>query len=163
MKTLLIILFVIQTLFINAQVINWNNFSEKTMNDVMIIEMSKQINSNRPFVRSSTGHGKIYKCIKKCNEKLSVDDISVKINERILSKYDTETIINENQVGNVGLLNAFNTNGIKTYQDIATKSITDWNNSVDVVVFLKWSNVINAVSYYNKKTNTVYVFFGFFK
>ena len=150
-------------MLINAQVIDWTNFNEKTMNDVLFNKMNDYTHLEflYPLIRTSVRQEKIYRCIKKNNEKFLMDDLDAKINEKILTKYDSKIIVRTNQVGCVGLFDSIACNNVKSYQDIASRCISDWCNSVEGVIFLKWSQVGEAVTYYNKKTETVYIFFAY--
>jgi hypothetical protein len=85
----------------------------------------------------------------------------VKINEKVLRRYDSKIISETNLIGSVGLLDSISSNDVITYQDIASRCITGWVNSVEGSIFIRWSQVGEAVTYYNKKTETVYLFFAF--
>jgi len=163
MRNLLVIWCLIPSMVIYAQVIDWSNFNELTMNDVMFTSMNDYTQREYfyPLIRSTVGQGKIYKCIMKNNEKLLLDDLDAKINEKVLWKYDSKIIRSTNQVGSVGLLDYIPCNDVKTYQDIASKCITGWANSVEGSIFMRWSQVGEAVTYYNKKTGTVYLLFAY--
>jgi hypothetical protein len=148
---------------IHAQVIDWSNFNERTMNEVMFNKMNDYTESAFYFslIRSTVGQERIYKCIMKNNEKLLLDDLDVEINEKILWKYDSKIISETNLIGNVGLIDSISCYDVKSYQDIASRCITGWVNSVEGSIFIRWSQVGEAVTYYNDKTETVYLFFAF--
>jgi hypothetical protein len=162
MKKLITILYLLPSMFINAQVIDWDNFNEKTMNEVMFSQMNDYTKSNGFYsiIRMSVGQQKIYRCIKKNNEKLPMDGLNARINVKVLRKYDSKIISRTNLVGNVGLLDSISGKNIKTYEDIAIRCITDWTNSENII-FTMWSQTGEAITFYNKKTGTVYLFFAF--
>lgn len=162
MKKLITILCLLPSMLINAQVIDWDNFNEKTMNDVMFNQMNDYTKSNGFYsiIRMSVGQQKIYRCIKKNNEKLWLDDLNTIINVKVLRKYDSKIISHTNLIGNVGLLDSVSFENVKTYEDIAIKCITDWTNSENII-FMMWSQTGEAITFYNKKTGTVYLFFAF--
>jgi hypothetical protein len=148
---------------IQSQVVDWSNFNERTMNDVIFNKMNDYTESALYYslIRSSVGQQKIYRYIKSNNAKLSLNNLDTKINEKILRKYDSKIISETNLIGNVGLLDSIPNDDVKTYEDIANKCITGWKNSVEGSIFIRWSQVGEAVTYYNKETETVYLFFAF--
>jgi hypothetical protein len=134
-------------MLINAQVIEWNNFNEKIMNDVMFNKMNEYISSEGGYSlsHSSQEHRRIYRCIKKNNEELFLDDLSAKINEII-------------SVSSVGILDSISCKGIKEYQKIASRCITDWTNTPsDAFFMVGWGKAVEVTSYYSKKSKTVYI------
>jgi hypothetical protein len=162
MKKLITILCLLPSMLIKAQVIDWDNFNEKTMNDVMFNQMNDYAKNNGTYstIRMSVGQQEIYRCIKKNNEKLPLDDLNTRINVKVLRKYDSKIISRTNLVGNVGLLDSISCKNIKTYEDIAYRGITNWTNSENII-FMRWSQIGEGITYYNKKTETVYLFFAF--
>ena len=163
MRSLLVMLCLIPSMVIHAQFIDRSNFNERTLNDVIFNKMNDYTESAFYYslIRSTVGQERIYKCIMRNNEKLLLDDLDAKINEKVLRKYDSKIISETNLIGNVGLIDSISCNDVKTYQDIASRCITDWTNSVEGLIFLKWSQVGEVVTYYNKKTETVYLLFAF--
>jgi hypothetical protein len=163
MKKLLIILSFFPSTLINAQVIDWNNFNERTMNDILFNKMNHYTESNAVYsiIRLSVGKQRIYKLIKKNNEKLLLEDLNAEIN-KVLRKYDSKIIKRTNQIRNVGIIDSVSCRDVKTYEDIASRCITDWvNTPTDAFYLVGWSIVGDAVTVYNKKTNTVYLVFTY--
>jgi hypothetical protein len=164
MKKLIIILCLLPVMVTNAQVIDWNNFNEKVMNDVLFNKMSDFTKSEGLYslISSSVGNQKIYRFIKKNNERLLLDNLDSEINCKVLRKYDAKTISRTNLVGNVGILDSISGTNVRTYQEIAGRCITDWMNSPsDAFFMIGWSQVGDATTCYNKTTKTVYLFFAF--
>lgn len=90
--------------------------------------------------------------MKRYNEKLTLDSLGTKINNEILTKFDTPTNMS------VGIFDRIPWQDIKTYQDIALMCITDWKNSPSDAFFMTgWGNEVEVISYYNKRTNSIYV------
>jgi hypothetical protein len=163
MKKLLFLLFLLPSMFINAQVIDCTNFNEKRMNDVMFTDMHNHIGVNQILLTATVKKSKIYNFIKKNNEKLSVDELNMKINEKILTKYDSKHYMVTNDVGSIGFLDSIPCENVMTCQEISKRVINNWANSVDGVVFNNWSKYIEIDTFYNKKTKTVYLFFAFLR
>lgn len=148
----------------NAQVINWDNFDEKYMNDVLFNKMNDYSESNAVYsiIRISVGQHRIHRLIKKNSEKLLLDDLNAEVNKKVIRKYDSKIIKKTNQIRNIGIIDSVSCRDVKTYEDIASRCITDWVNSPTDAFFLTgWSIVGDAITVYNKKTNTVYLLFEF--
>lgn len=151
------------SMLMKAQVIDWNNFDEKLMNDALFNKMNDYTEKNAVYsiIRLSVGQHRIHRFIRTNNEKLQMDDIDAGIN-KIIRKYDSKIIKQTNQVGNVGIINDVSCRDIKTYEEIASRCMADWENSPTDAFFLTgWSRVGDAISYCNKKTETVYLLFEF--
>jgi hypothetical protein len=147
MKTLTILFCLLPSIIINAQVIEWDGFNEKTMNKVMFKSMNEYtfLEGGYLILHSSAVHHKIYKCIKKNNENLLLDDLSAKINEII-------------PVSSVGILDSIPCKDIIDYQEIASRCITVWKNSPSDSFFLiGWGKMVNVTSFYSKRSKTVYI------
>jgi hypothetical protein len=132
---------------INAQVIDWNDFKEKTMNEVTfrILNEYTFLEDGYSLSHASAEQHKIYTLIKKNHEQFLLDDLSAKINEII-------------PVSSVGILDSISCKDIKDYQEIASRCITDWTNSPSDAFFLiGWGKVVVVTSYYNIRTKTVYI------
>jgi hypothetical protein len=149
-------------MLVNAQVVECSKFNEKRMNNVMFTDMHNHIGVSHILLTATVKNGKIYKCIKKNNEKLSVEDLDMMINQKILAKYDSKRyMIDNNDVGSIGFLDSISCENTISYQEISKKIIEKWTNSVDGVVFNYWSKYIEIDTFYNKKSKIVYVFFAF--
>lgn len=155
MKKLIIILLFTPSMLLNAQVIDWNNFNEKTMNEVMFGKIYDYTSIKTGYSLISSGKlPEIYRCIKKNNEKLPVDSLSAKINVKILAKPK----YNSPKGFPVGILDSISGIDIKTFQELADKCITDWKNSPsDAFFMMGWGKIVGVTSYYNIKTKTIYI------
>ncbi len=155
MKKLITILCLLPLMLINAQVIDWNNFNEKTMNDVMFSKMNDYSMSKGGYsLISSSKLPELYRCINKNNEKLPMDSLSAKINVEILAKPK----YNSPMGFPVGILDSISGIDIKTFQEIASSCITAWQNSQsDAFFMVGWGKVVGLTSFYNKRTKTVYI------
>jgi hypothetical protein len=153
MKKLILILCVLPTI-LNAQIIDFSHFSEIRMNEVIFIDLNSYVKSQDgdSVIRSYDAQKKIHRCIKLYNERLTLDNLSSKINNEILSEYDTPSNLG------VGILDSIPCQDIKTYQDIAIMCITDWENSPSDAFFLiGWGKKVVVTSFYNNRTNTIYI------
>ena len=161
MRKLMLLFCLLHSLLINAQVINWDKFNEETMSSVMFSQSNEYTKHEFKYsiVRSSAGQGKIYKCLRKNCEKLSLDDLNEKIHKSVLRKLDSKFITKSNLIGNIALLDSIPAYNVHTYQEIAGKCITDWLNSVEGVIYMRWSKIGEAISYYNISNKTVYIVF----
>lgn len=163
MKKLLFLLCLLPSMFINAQIVDCAQFNEKRMDAVMFTDMHNHIGVSNPLLTATVKKGKIYKFIKKnCNE-LSVDELNQKINEKILTKFDSKKYIKTNEVGSVGFLDSISCGSAVTYQEISKRVIDTWSESVDGCVFEYWSKYIEIDTFYNKKSQTIYIFFGYLR
>jgi hypothetical protein len=162
MKKIIIILCLFHSIVVNSQTIDWSNFSEQTMNGVIFNKMNNYINPDKivSVHRTSIEQEKIYRCLKKNNEKVPLNKLERKIND-LIGKSDSPFIREANMVGNIGIIDSILCKDVKTYQEIADKCITDWTNSGEDNILIGWSQIGEAVTYYNKKNNTVFIFFAF--
>jgi hypothetical protein len=151
MKTFLIMLCLLPSMFINAQVIDWNNFDEGTMNDVMFIVLNDHTLSQGKYTLtiSTEQNADVYKCLRKHNEKLSLSDLGVKVN----------SITSDKSAGVIDTISR--STAVKpnmTYQDVARRCLSDWNsNPSDAFFLIGYGKTVEVITLYNKKTETVYV------
>jgi hypothetical protein len=162
MKRHIIILGVIMSTSVNGQIIDWSQFDEDKMNEVMFAQMSNYTSKNwsYPLVQTKIGKDRIYRYIKNNCDKMSLDDLNEEINTKILWKLDSRASSQTNQLGNVGLIASVQCQDFKTFQEITNKCITDWANSENLI-FLRWSQAGEAISFYNRRTQVVYVFWAY--
>ena len=147
MKILAIIFCLFPSVIINAQIIDYNSFNDKIINEVMFNKINEYISIKGGYSlsRSSEEHRRIYKCIKRNDEKLLLDDLSSEINELITAS-------------SVGILDSISVKEITTYQEVANKCITDLaNSSSDAFFMIGWGKVAEVTTYYNKRSKTVYI------
>lgn len=158
MKQLFFILCLFPSL-INAQNIDFNNFDEKKMDKAIFTRMN-DYSSKEAFysiIRDSTVSLKVYKFIKKNNEKLPLDDLSAKIGG-ILLKHNSRLFKRTNLIGSIGITDTVKCDHAATYQEIADrcfKNLSEPDNSF----FIGWSKTGDAITYFNEKTMTVYISF----
>ena len=164
MKKLIVILFLMPTIIVNSQTIDWGNFSEQTMNDVIFRKMNEHIYPDKivSLHRTSIGQEKIYRCIKKDNEKVPLNKLERKIND-LIGKADSPFVREANMIGNIGIIDSIPSKDFKTYLEIADRCISDWtnSNSGESTIFMGWTQIGEAITYYNNKNKTVYIFFAF--
>lgn len=156
MRKLVIIICLLPSILIEAQVVDFNKSSEEKMNKVIFNKMNDYIISKGgyPLTLSTVSQKEIYRYIKRNNDKLTIDSLISKINSEILKEYKTKSSMS------VGILNGISCDGIKTYQDIADKCITDWKNSPsDSFFMIGWGKVGGVTTFYNKKNKIVYISF----
>jgi hypothetical protein len=142
-----IIFCLIPSILINAQTIDFNSFNEEIMNDVTfrLLKEYTSMEGGYSLSRSSSGQHKIYKFLKKNYKELLLDDLSAKINDRIPASC-------------VGILDSISCRGIKEYQEIASRCITDLKNSPsDSFFMIGWGKDVDITSYYSNRTKTVYI------
>ena len=179
MKKILFIIFSFLSIGAYAQIIDFDNFNETLMNQIMFDEMNKrtkQLHNGDSLIWSSVIQEDImtdnYNYIKihalQHNPKwIQVDlpdSIKVKINNEILKysnfKFLTTRYTYSEIIGNVtfwGYDSSF------TYQRIATEIINGWKNSpphksrMDANYMNKV--LVGVITYYDKKRRTVYVSF----
>jgi hypothetical protein len=147
MKTLTILFCLLPSILINAQVIDWNNFNEKTLNQVLFSMLNEytSLEGGYSISHPSSEHNKIYKFIKKNHEQLLLDDLSAKINEII-------------PVSSVGIIDSISCKDIIGYQEIVSRCIKDWTNSPSDGFFLiGWGTVVEVTSFYSNRTKSIYI------
>lgn len=182
MKWLFSILFLVYSLLINAQVIDINNFSEDTMNQVMFDEMNKyvkKIHNGDSLIWSNVIQKDImtdnYNFIKNNNNKLPFqklhnpkwlgrpwndlpDTIKIKIINTLPKEYAIFTYT-EILAGKSFTIQ----DGNYTYQKIAQECIINWNKSPGHALYMNanYENkvIVGVTSYYDKKRRMVYISF----
>ena len=164
MKRHIIILGIILSASVNAQTIDYDHFDEDKMNEALFSQMSNYTSKNcsYPLVQANIGKKRIYKFIKRNNDRLSLDDLNKTINTNILRRFDSKAISQTNLTGNVGMICRINCQDSQTYQELADSCIEEWSNSENLI-FMGWSRVANAISYYNAKTKIAYCFLIYFE
>lgn len=148
---------------VNAQTIDFDYFDEDKMNEVLFSQMSNYTSKNcsYPLVQANIGKERIYRFIKRNNDKLSLDDLNKTIYTNILRRFDSKAISQTNLTGNVGMISRIACQDSKTYQEIAGRCITVWLNSENFI-FLQWSQIAEATTFYNRRTREVYVFWAYY-
>ena len=158
MKRILIILCLLSSIIINAQVIDFNNFSEKIMNEVMFTKMNEYTNTKGGYslILSTVSQQKIYRYLKKNSDKLSIESLSFKINSELLKEDKTRSSMS------VGILDSISCDVIQTYQDISDKCIIDWkDNPSDAFFMIGYGKIGGVTTFYDKKNKTVYISFEY--
>jgi hypothetical protein len=163
MKKHIIILGIILSASVNAQTVDRDHFDEVQMNEVLYSQMSDYTSKNYsyPLVQVKVGNGRIYRFIKRNNDRLSLDDLNRTINANILRRFDSKAISQTDITGNVGMICRIDCQEYKTYQEIAGRCITEWLNS-ESLIFLYWSQIAEATSFYNRRTREVYIFWAYY-
>lgn len=148
---------------VNAQTIDYDHFDEVKMNEVLFSQMSNYTSKNcsYPLVQANIGKERIYRFIRRNNNKLSLDDLNKTINTNILRRFDSKAISQTNLTGNVGMICSLDCQYTKTYQELARRCITQWLNSENFI-FLQWSQIAEAITFYNRRTREVYVFWAYY-
>lgn len=147
MKRLIVIFCMLSPIIINAQSIDYKNFKEGIMNDVTfrMLKEYTSLEGGYSLSHSSVEHQMIYNCIRKDQEEILLDVLSAEINDRIPASH-------------VGILDSISCKGIKEYQEIASRCLTDWTNSPsDAFFMIGWGKVVEVTSYYSKRSKTVYI------
>lgn len=159
----LLFVFMIPT-FISGQVIDFENFNQTSMNEFLFKKMDEftQSTQNYSVIQTSVGQRRLYRFIENNNEKLSLEELNLRMNQLIKKRYDSKVVKDANMVGSVGYINRYKVEGDTTYQELADLCLTDWKSSENGV-FLCWTQIGNSLSYYNNRTNTVYLFWGYFE
>lgn len=150
--------------FISGQVIDFENFNQTSMNEFLFKKMDEftQSTQNYSVIQTSVGQRRLYRFIENNNEKLSLEELNLRMNQLIKKRYDSKVVKDANMVGSVGYINRYKVEGDTTYQELADLCLTDWKSSENGV-FLCWTQIGNSLSYYNNRTNTVYLFWGYFE
>jgi hypothetical protein len=159
MKNLLIIICLFSSIIVNSQDINWNKFDEKKLNREIFDlydESNDYIFVNFPDVKKVDqllwwNFNKI--AIGK-QKRLSTDELISKINQDILS--NSVAIIDCIHLDKIKCVPC---DQYKSYWEIAERCKKDWDNPSDMFGI---NGFITVTSYFNKKTNTLYVV-GFVK
>lgn len=164
MKQLILVTVLMIPTIINGQVIDFENFNQTVMNEILFKKMDEytQSTQNYSVIQTSVDQRRLYRFIENNNEKLSLDELNLKLNQIIKKRFDSEVIREANLVGSIGFIKSLRVLGNTTYQELADLCLTDWKSS-DNGVFLYWTQIGNSLSYYNKRSNTVYLFWGYFE
>ena len=133
-------------MLVNGQIIDYNRFNEKTLNDVMYNSLNNT--KHRSRLSYSNKKKEIYEYVKNNCEKISIDSLILKVNIDIIVDF-------------VAIIDHFPCDRIKTYQGIVNKCNSDWSNADDKFFRDMWGTKILVISYYNKKTNTIYIISAF--
>lgn len=164
MKTILFLAGFLISAFAIGQDLDFDRFDESIMNKVLFQKMNEYTETNFNYSISPTTKGQkfIYKLLIKNIDKMLFDELDIKLNKKIGKRYDSNEIKKVNQVGCIGLLDSIPSNCIKTYQEAAKRCIKDWSNS-DNSLFMGWRKNGSAISIYNSRNQTLYLFFGYFE
>jgi hypothetical protein len=151
MKKLLVILCLLPSMFINAQVVDWNTFNEKSVSTDMFTRLNRYTMTECGYSLTlySDNDSTIYNCIQKNSRKMSTDDLSGTIN----------SIVPENFTGILGKISCKDShNNYLTYQDIVRKCLQNWIADPSDRFFMKGCGTqVIITTFYNKKTETVYI------
>ena len=164
MKQLILVTVLMIPTIINGQVIDFENFNQTVMNEILFKKMDEytQSTQNYSVIQTSVDQRRLYRFIENNNEKLSLDELNLRMNQLINKRFDSKVVKYANMVGSVGYIIRYKDEGNTTYQEMADLCLTDWKNSENGV-FLHWTQIGNSLSYYNNRTNTVYLFWGYFE
>ncbi len=164
MKQLILVTVLMIPTIINGQVIDFENFNQTVMNEILFKKMDEytQSTQNYSVIQTSVDQRRLYRFIENNNEKLSLDELNLRMNQLINKRFDSKVVKYANMVGSVGYIIRYKVEGNTTYQEMADLCLTDWK-STENGVFLYWTQIGNSLSYYNKRSNTVYLFWGYFE
>ena len=164
MKKILVIIGILASYTAIGQIIDFDHFDVATMNKVLFYRMNELAQSKYYYsiTQTTVGQRSIHKFLQKKNEKLTLDDLNLKLNQLIRMRFDSRIMKETNLIGSVGLIGSFSCKDVKLYREIADRCIEEWSNSENLI-FMGWSQVGNASSYYNAKTHTVYLSFVYFE
>lgn len=144
-------------MLLNAQVINWEHFSEGFLNMNVYNRLHLRTRSEGGYNLTlySNNDSVIYNCIKKNNRKMSIDELSATIN----------SIVPDNFTGILCEVSCKDShNNYIAYEDIARKSMKNFAESPSDAFFLLGSgSQVIITTFYNKKTETVYISVIFIK
>ncbi len=163
MKKIIIMLCILLPTGLSGQFIDPCHLNQEKMNDVLFMKMNEFTEAHYSYslFRVDNGSRMIYRLIRKNHERLDFDDLTLKINRQLQIRYDTKVLSGANLVGSVGLTFCISSKDFNTYQDIATRCIEEWSTSENLI-FMRWGQIVNAISYYDRRTEMVYLFFGFY-
>lgn len=151
MKKFLVILCLLPSMFLNAQVIDWNTFNEKSVSTDMFTRLNRYTMTECGYSLTlySDNDSTIYNCIQKNNRKMSVDNLSATING----------IVPDNFIGILGKISCKDLhNSYLVYQDIVRKCLQNWIADPSDAFFMKgYGTQAIITTFYNKKTETVYI------
>ena len=163
MKKIIIMLCILMPTGINGQFIDPCHFNEEKMNDVLFMKMNEFTETHYSYSLFCEDNGSrmIYRLIRKNHERLDFDDLTLKLSTQLRKRYDTKVLSGTNLVGSVGLTFCISNKDYNTYQDVAVRCIEEWSTSENLI-FMRWGQIVNANSYYDRRTEMVYLFFGFY-
>ena len=163
MKKIIIVLCILMPTCLSGQFLDPYHFNEEKMNNVLFMKMNEFTVANYSYslFRTSQGDRRIYRLIRKNCEKMDLDDLTLELNNHLKKRYDNELLVEANLVGSVGLTCSMTCKGIKSYQGIVDLCIGDWSTSENLI-FMKWGQICSAISYYDRRTDMVHLFFGFY-
>jgi len=150
-------------MIINAQEVDWNHLDETRLDSVIFAEVH-EFSKNEwgdTLLCSSVAGPRIYRVLKRNHERLKLDRLDIKLN-RIIRKFDSEITKRSGSIGSLGRLDSFSIQGYTSLKEVADKFITDWKNSPGDYFFMGWSQLGEAVTYYDRRTQVIYVFFVYF-
>lgn len=148
MKTItFLILLIFSSMLINAQdIIDYKNFDEKKLDLILLNAMDGYNKTEYPI-----NQDEIYTLFKKKSGELSLFEISYELNHKILKNYDTDSLYC------FGITSSVLCENIITYQEIVERCLIDWQNPSDEFFLELGIRNILLTSYYNRKTNMVYI------
>lgn len=164
MKKVITLLLLIITPSIKAQQIDFTNFKKDVMDEAIFSRMSEYAEKSGCFTLQNTsiGHQHIFRFIKKNHDKISFDELYAWINKKLIRKYDSRIVAKTDLIGNVGLMDCISCRDVITYQAIADRCLSDWLSTEDAI-FLNWSRIGEAISFYDKKNSIVFILFAYFE
>jgi len=164
MKKLIVIFFLLPWAVISAQEVDWKNFNLTRLNAVIFSEMQEfsKIEGVDTLLHTSIGGQRIYRYIKRNHSRVRFNDININL-DGILREYDSEITKRTGSIGSLGLLDSFSIKGISSLKEVADKCITDWKNSPSDYFFMGWSQLVEVITYYDRETKVIYVFFAYLR
>jgi len=154
MKKLLVLICLLPSILLGAQTVDYKNFDTEKMNNAVLKAMVGYTKSN-----SDINENKILSYIKRNNEKFELNDLDMRLNTKFLAEYDTIYEDIENVVTAVGVLSCVSCDELQNYEEISAKCVKDYNTGIENLFSItQYGKNITPISYYNKKTNKVYIF-----
>jgi len=141
-KFLIVLLFFINCLYVLLQSINFNEFDNEKLNQLVFSTLSTY--NNYSHIDSFPEEEKILGFIEKNCDKLLSDTLISKINANILKD------------PNIAIFDRVPCIGVQKYEDIVKKCFYDWDSPSDMF-FIRTGKNVAIITYYSKKTNTVYI------
>lgn len=141
-KFLIVLLFFISCLHESPQSINFNEFDNEKLNQLVFSTLSTY--NNYSHIDSFPEEEKILGFIEKNCDKLLSDTLISKINANILKD------------PNIAIFDRVPCIGVQKYEDIVKKCFYDWDSPSDMF-FIRTGKNVAIITYYSKKTNTVYI------
>lgn len=141
-KFLIVLLFFINCLHVLPQSINFNEFDNEKLNQLVFCTLNTY--NNYSLIDSFPEGDVIYGFLEKNRNKSSCKSLISEINTNILKD------------PNYAILDSISFIGVNKYEDIVKKCFYDWDNPSDMF-FIRTGKNVAIISYYSKKTNTVYI------